>query len=276
MSDPVVKRIEHISIAVRDADKVKRAYHYLGFEPLWTEDLWDQGLRSHVIGANNMMIEFIESLPDREAPTTVDRFLERRGEGVHHICLEVTSLDAARRAVEAAGFELVNPTPTIDGRGKRVFVRPDSSHGVLMGLVELHRSETAESSANATTRRVFGLDQAGFADKTFVPAVSRRGDILCVSGLNAIGSGGRVEAEDIVGQARCIFRKLGEILAEAGATFDNVVKTTDFIVSREGYRGVADVRREFFGTTFPAATGVVVKELLGQGVLIEMEAIAVM
>ena len=177
--------------------------------------------------------------------------------------------------VEAAGLELVNPTPTVDDRGKRVFVHPRSSHGVLIGLVELHRSEATESAADGDARRVFGRDQPGFAEKTFVPAVSRRGDVLCVSGLNAIGPSGRVEAEDVVGQARCILAKLGEILAEAGATFDNVVKTTDFILSREGYRGVAEVRREFFGSTFPAATGVVVKELLGVGVIIEMDAIAV-
>lgn len=276
MSGPVAKRIEHISIAVRDADEVKRAYRSLGFEPMWIEELTDQGLRSHVIGTNDMMIELIESLPDRDEPTTVDRFLEHRGEGVHHVCLEVASLDEARRVVEAAGFELVDPNPTVDDRGTRVFVHPGSSHGVLLGLVELHRPEPTRAGMDGAGRHVFGLEQPEFAEKTFVPAVSRRGDLLFVSGLNAIGPSGKVEAEDVVGQARCIFTKLGEILADAGATFDTVVKTTDYIVSKQGYRGVADVRKEFFGLTFPAATGVVVKELFGAGVIIEMDAIAVL
>jgi enamine deaminase RidA (YjgF/YER057c/UK114 family) len=54
-----------------------------------------------------------------------------------------------------------------------------------------------------------------------------------------------------------------------------VVKTTDYIVSRDNYRATADVRREFFGDPFPAATGAIVKEQFGRGVLIEIDAVAV-
>lgn len=275
MSEPIAKRIEHISIAVRDAEGAKRAYRALGFEPMWIEDLVGQSLRSHVIGTGQVMIELIESLPGADEPTTVDRFLEQRGEGVHHVCLEVTSLDDARKAVDTAGLKLVDPTPTVDDRGQRVFVHPSSSHGVLIGLVELHQPERTPPSAGDSGRQVYGLGHAEFEGKTFVPAVRRHGDALFVSGLNAVGDDGSVDADDVVGQARCIFRKLEGILTEAGATFDNVVKTTDYLLSKDGYRGVADVRREFFDSTYPAATGVVVKELFGAGVLIEMDVIAV-
>jgi enamine deaminase RidA (YjgF/YER057c/UK114 family) len=54
------------------------------------------------------------------------------------------------------------------------------------------------------------------------------------------------------------------------------VRTTDYVLTRERYRETADIRREFFGDQFSAATGVVVKELLGRGVLIEIDAIAVL
>ena len=54
------------------------------------------------------------------------------------------------------------------------------------------------------------------------------------------------------------------------------MKATDYILSRDGYRAVADVRREFFGEHFPAATGIVVKELLDPGVLIEIDAVAML
>lgn len=273
MSEPTVKGIEHVSIALRDVEAGKRAYSALGFEPIWTEDLADQGLRSHVLRAGNIMIELIESLPDAERPTTVDRFLDRRGEGVHHICLEVGSLKQAMRAVEQSGLKLVDPRPSSDERGSRVFVHPSSSHGVLIGLVELH--DASRQRARPGERQVFGSGEPGFEGKTFVPAVSSAGPLLFVSGITAAKPDGGVEGTDLASQAHVIFTKLRKILAEAGASFDNVVKTTDYILSREGYRAVADVRREFFGSTFPAATGVVVKELLGAGVLIEMEAVAV-
>lgn len=116
-----------------------------------------------------------------------------------------------------------------------------------------------------------------FAGRTYVPAVIHGGRLLCTSGLNAIGSDGTVaHPGDIAGQARVIYGKLARILDAAGARPADVVKTTDFIVTRVGYRATADVRRAFFGDDLPASTGVVVSELLGAGVLIEIEALAVL
>ena len=79
---------------------------------------------------------------------------------------------------------------------------------------------------------------------------------------------------DIVAQTRYIFRKFESILASVGATFDNVVETTEYIVTMEGYKGTADVRREFFKHGFPTATGVIVSGLLREGALIEISAVA--
>ena len=101
--------------------------------------------------------------------------------------------------------------------------------------------------------------------------------MLFISGLNAIGEDGQIRAPgNIVGQTRIIYEKMGEILKAAGASFDDIVKTVEYIVDRKDYKGTADVRREFLGPEFPAATGVIVKGLLGRGVLIEIEAIAVL
>ena len=108
---------------------------------------------------------------------------------------------------------------------------------------------------------------------TFAPAV-RSGNLLFVSGLTASSEQGEIlHPGDIVGQTRCIFAKLGEILAEAGASFDDVVFTRDYITTTVGYRDSAVVRREVFGTTFPAATGVIVAGLLRPGALIEIDAV---
>ncbi len=110
---------------------------------------------------------------------------------------------------------------------------------------------------------------------TFPPAV-RRGNLLFISGLTAVDDDGNlVGAGDIVAQTRYIYRRMGEILAAAGAGFGDVVKTTDYITTTENYRATADVRREVFGDRFPAATGVIVAGLLRPGALIEIDAIAV-
>ena len=191
------------------------------------------------------------------------------------MCLRVSSLDEATRAVEAAGMRLVDPVPTVDEQGRRVFIHPESAHGVLIGLVEPH-PRPAAPPGQPGGRRVLGAADPAFAGRTYVAAVAQAGIPLFVSGLTAARPDGTVEGDTVAAQAREIFAQLARILAEAGAGPANVVKTTDYILSREGYRTVADVRREFFGEHFPAATGIVVKELLGRGVLIEMDAVAML
>ena len=114
-----------------------------------------------------------------------------------------------------------------------------------------------------------------FARYTFPPAV-RRGNLLFISGMTAVDDDGRLVGEgDIATQARFIYQQMGQVLAAAGAGYADVVKTTDYITTTDGYRETADVRREVFGSNFPAATGVIVAGLLRPGALIEIEAIAV-
>lgn len=125
-------------------------------------------------------------------------------------------------------------------------------------------------------RKVIDLRGGGAGRYTFSPGVIKEGKLLFISGLTATDDQGNIVGKgDIVTQARVIFTKIGEILQTAGATFDDVVKTVDYITTTENYRGTADVRREFFGTDFPAATGVIVAGLLRPDALIEIEAVAV-
>ena len=114
---------------------------------------------------------------------------------------------------------------------------------------------------------------------TFAPAV-RRGNMLYISGTDAteidLETGKLVIKGDIVQQYRTIFLKMKTILDAAGATFDDVVWTCDYIRTKDGYKGTADVRREFFGTSFPASTGIVVQDLLSKNALVEMDAVAML
>jgi reactive intermediate/imine deaminase len=111
---------------------------------------------------------------------------------------------------------------------------------------------------------------------TFSTAV-KRGSHLFISGVIAKDSetGEIVGKEDIVAQTDFIFQRIGKILEAAGGSFDDVVKTTDYVTTLEDYSETAEVRRKYFKNGFPAATGVVVKALVSPEALIEIDAIAI-
>ena len=111
---------------------------------------------------------------------------------------------------------------------------------------------------------------------TFSPAV-RVGNLLFISGTTASDETGAIVGPgDIVAQTRYIYRKLEAILRSAGAGFEHVVATTEYITTTENYATTAAVRREVFRAPFPTATGVIVSGLLREGALIEISAIAVL
>jgi aminoacrylate peracid reductase len=111
---------------------------------------------------------------------------------------------------------------------------------------------------------------------TFSPAI-RVGNLLFISGTTAADETGTIVGPgDIVAQTRYIYQKLQKILKAAGAGFEHVVQTTEYITTTENYARTAAVRRELFSPPFPTATGVIVKGLLREGALIEISAIAVL
>lgn len=117
-----------------------------------------------------------------------------------------------------------------------------------------------------------------WSDKmTFSPAV-RAGRLLFISGTTAVDDNREIVGkDDIVAQTRFIFQKFEKLLKEAGASFDNIVETTEYFLTLEDYNRTADVRREFFkGPPYPAATGVLVAGLIREHALIEIKAIAIL
>ncbi len=109
-----------------------------------------------------------------------------------------------------------------------------------------------------------------------------KGGVLFLSGQSASqydSSLGRVVCKgDVVEQTRLVYQKLGRVLEAAGAGFDDVVKTVDYLAPQglADYRGTAKVRREHFKGSWPASTGVVVERLLRADALIEVDAVAVL
>ena len=129
------KGLDHVAIVVRDLDAAIRLYRdTLGLELTHVEEVPEQQVTTAIFGHGMGRVELI-------CPTTKDsgvaRFLEKRGEGLHHICVEVEDIEAAMAALRAAGAPLIDQAPKPGAGGARVaFVHPKGTHGVLTELRE--------------------------------------------------------------------------------------------------------------------------------------------
>jgi LAO/AO transport system kinase len=125
--------LDHIGIAVRRLDERLPFYRdLLGLTHQGTEEVTTEGVRAAFLPAGRTRIELLEPLRD---DATLARHLEKRGEGVHHLCFEVDDLDAALRRLEAAGHEIVGGSARPGAEGSRVaFLHPKRTGGVLVEL----------------------------------------------------------------------------------------------------------------------------------------------
>ncbi len=129
------KGLDHVAIVVWDLEASIRLYRdALGLELAQVEEVPEQHVRTATFGTGMGRIELV-------CPTTRDsgvaRFLEKRGEGLHHVCVEVEDLEAAMESLRAAGAPLIDAVPKPGAGGARVaFVHPKGMHGVLTELRE--------------------------------------------------------------------------------------------------------------------------------------------
>ena len=131
------KRIDHVAIIVRDIEQALSFYRdTLGIDPSEIKEVPSEQVRIAFLpmgGPGGSEIELIE-------PTTADsslaKFLEKRGEGLHHICLEVESIDAALTEMREKGAPVLDQEPRIAAEGRAIFVHPKGTNGVLLELLE--------------------------------------------------------------------------------------------------------------------------------------------
>jgi methylmalonyl-CoA epimerase len=137
METPMPKRIDHVAIIVRDIEQALVFYRdTLGIVPGVIKEVPTEQVRIAFLpmgGPGGSEIELIQ-------PTTPDsslaKYLEKRGEGLHHICLEVDDIDVALAEMQEKGAPVLDKQPRISAEGRAIFIHPKAANGVLLELIE--------------------------------------------------------------------------------------------------------------------------------------------
>jgi methylmalonyl-CoA/ethylmalonyl-CoA epimerase len=128
--------IHHIAIAVHDLDAALAFYRdALELEMTERREVPEEGVEIAFLPAGEGEIELLQPLGEESG---LARFLTKRGEGLHHICLRVEDIEAAMERLRAAGARFLSAEPRVGADGTRyLFIHPRSAHGVLVELYEV-------------------------------------------------------------------------------------------------------------------------------------------
>ncbi len=127
-------QIDHLGIAVKSLAEAKQFYEKLGLEVMPEEVVEAEKVRVAMVPIGESRIELLEpTVPD----STIAKFIEKRGQGLHHVALHVTNLTEMVERLKSSGTRLINDEIKVGAGGHRyVFVHPASAGGVLLELVE--------------------------------------------------------------------------------------------------------------------------------------------
>jgi len=131
----VIKKIEHIGIAVKDISFSTSLFErLLGNKPYKTEKVLSEEVNTTFFRLSDQKVELLSSISKDSA---IAKFLESKNEGIHHIALLVDSLEFEINRLEALGFQFISKTPKEGADNKKiVFLHPKSTNGVLVELCE--------------------------------------------------------------------------------------------------------------------------------------------
>jgi len=129
----MLTKVDHLGVVVRDLDDAMAKYEQLtGLRPEHREVVADQGVEVVKFGVGESAVELISPVDPESA---VARYLDKRGEGIHHVCFEVESLDEELARLEEAGVKLIDHKPRLGAGGALVaFVHPSAALGMLTEL----------------------------------------------------------------------------------------------------------------------------------------------
>jgi methylmalonyl-CoA epimerase len=126
----MLKKIHHIGIVVRNLEEAYAFYRdTLGLHVHKQATVEDQGVKAALLTIGNSEIELLEPVNENGG---VAKFLEKRGEGLHHICFETDDVDAELEATKKKGIAVIDQKPRVGLAGMICFLHPKANHGVLI------------------------------------------------------------------------------------------------------------------------------------------------
>ncbi len=129
----MIRKIAHIGVAVKDVEEVEKLYtEVLGIPSTGRENYPDNKVVFIPLGDTA-----IELLQSTQADGAIARHIEKKGEGIHHIALEVTNIEEALEELKGKGMVLIDQKPRSGAHNSKIaFLHPKNTHGVLLELVE--------------------------------------------------------------------------------------------------------------------------------------------
>jgi len=128
----LIKKFNHVGIAVKNLDRAVQFFQETyGAELVWRKKFEDLKIESALISIGEAQFELSASL---EPQSVIDRFIESRGEGIHHVSLEVDQFDQVIEEIKAKGLRVISEVDTEDF--KAAFIHPQSNFGVLTEIIQ--------------------------------------------------------------------------------------------------------------------------------------------
>ncbi len=131
----MIRKIEHLGIAVSDMEKANRLFSLLlNTQPYKAESVESEQVNTSFFMLGETKVELLSATGEASA---IAKYIAKKGEGIHHIALDVDDIDFEINRLKAAGFEVINAMPKDGADNKRIcFLHPKSTGGVLVELCE--------------------------------------------------------------------------------------------------------------------------------------------
>jgi methylmalonyl-CoA/ethylmalonyl-CoA epimerase len=134
-----MRKIEHLGIAVKNLEEATKTYEALFGKPAYqSEEVESEGVKTVFFKTGENKIELLGATRE-DSP--IAKYIEKRGEGIHHVAFDVEDIEAEIERLKSEGFRLISESPKDGADNKRIaFLHPKSSHGVLIELCEEKKS----------------------------------------------------------------------------------------------------------------------------------------
>jgi methylmalonyl-CoA/ethylmalonyl-CoA epimerase len=130
----MITDLGHIAVVVEDLERALHVFEeVLGLPVAKVQELPEQRAKAAFLSLGQSQIELLEPTDDSSG---VARFLASRGEGLHHICLEVDDIDSTLSELKEKGLRLINETAVEGAHGRVAFIHPKATHGLMIELLE--------------------------------------------------------------------------------------------------------------------------------------------